>query len=311
MVLKGKTKMIVDDNKKNFAQFRKELLSLCPRMDEQEVYRNWWAYQSPHNDWKIQQEPMWGCDKKYHMVYLTKTALGEIYVGMHSTSSLDDNYHGSGDELRKLKEEGALLETTPLEFFRTRGEALAMEAHIVNRDFIIADGVLNQTPGGDDTRHNAVDNTNDFDFKPRFQPKVVQREISPLLKGSAPAYELPKEASDIIESFGTDPTPVPEVKPVHQAKATTVKSGKGTFWPFSALDVEIGDILTFAKDESITCKVLNNNCLVEYQGKAWKLTELTKHLMTGKKGKYTTLGFWKHNGKFLADVAKEKERKAA
>lgn len=289
--------MIVDDNKKNFAQFRKELLGLCPRMDEKEVYRNWWAYQSPHNDWKIQQEPMWGFDKKYHMVYLTKTGLGEIYVGMHSTPDLDDNYHGSGDEIRKLKEAGALLETTPLEFFRTRGEALAMEAHIVNRDFIIADGVLNQSPGGDDTRHDKYSNK-ELNFS---NPK-----ISPLLK--EPEYKLPKAACDIIDSFGAGTKPT-ETKPKTVIKKD--EKGKGTFWPFSALDVEIGDILTFAKDESITCKVLNNNCLVEYQGKAWKLTELTKHLMTGKKGKYTTLGFWKHNGKFLADIAKEKEPVAA
>lgn len=279
--------MTVDDNKKNFAQFRKELLSLCPRMDEQEVYRNWWAYQSPHNDWKIQQEPMWGCDKKYHMVYLTKTVLGEIYVGVHSTHDLNDGYNGSGDEIRRLKEAGALLETTPLEFFRTRGEALAMEAHIVDNYFIIESGVLNRTLGGDDTRHD-VKAVNVNDFKPGFQ-------------ASAPKYELPKEACSIIDSFGAEPA-----KPAtDRTCGRTTGRKSGDFWPFSRLGIGIGEVLTFAKDESKSCRVLNSSCLVEYQGKSWKLTELTKHLMQNEKCRYTTLGFWKHNGRFLVDIANE------
>lgn len=268
--------------KKNYAKFRSELLNLCPGMGEQEVYLNWWKYQCRDNKWEIQQKPMWGCGQKYHMVYLTKTGLGEIYVGVHSTPDLNDGYNGSGEEIRKLKEDGRLLETTPLEFFRTREEALAMEAHIVDREFIIENGVLNHTLGGDDSRHNAV----------QVQPKV-------------PDYQLPKEACAVIDSFGADIPPAPAKKQAYS------KSGnKGSFHTFAMMNIAIGEILTFAKDESVACKVLDNNCMVEYKGKKYKLTDLTKQLLVGQKLKYTTLGFWKHRGRFLQEIVDELKKAA-
>ena len=270
--------------KKNYAKFRRELLNLCPGMGEQEVYLNWWKYQCRDNNWQIQQKPMWGCGKKYHMVYLTKTGLGEIYVGVHSTLDLNDGYNGSGVEIQKLKFSGASLETTPLEFFRTREEALAMEAHIVDREFIIENGVLNHTLGGDDSRHNAV----------QVQPKV-------------PDYQLPKEACDVIDSFGTDAVPTPE--PVKTQTCGT-NGKKGSFHTFAMMDIEVGEVLTFAKDESIACRVLDRNCMVEYKGKKYKLTDLTKQLLVGQKLKYTTLGFWKHRGRFLQEIVDELKKAA-
>lgn len=271
--------------KKNYAKFRSELLNLCPGMDEQEVYLKWWKYQFMDSTWEIHQKPTWGCDRKYHMVYITITGLGKIYVGVHSTSDLCDGYHGSGDEIRELKNSGALLETIPLEFFRTRGEALAMEEYIVDRDFIIEPGVLNHTVGGDDTRHDT----------PQVQNKV-------------PDYQLPKEACDVIASFGANIPPAPK------SVQNEPKKRKGNFYTFADLSVAIGEILTFAQDESIACKVIDNDCMVEYKGKHYKLTDLTKKILNIDKLGYTTLGYWKLRGQFLVNIAdelKKKQKRAA
>ena len=84
--------------KKNYAKFRSELLNLCPGMDEREVYLKWWKYQFRDSTWEIHQKPTCGCDRKYHMVYITITGLGKIYVGVHSTSDLCDGYLWSFSE---------------------------------------------------------------------------------------------------------------------------------------------------------------------------------------------------------------------
>ena len=142
---------------KTYAKFRRELLALCPYMGEREIYRNWWRYNThsrPGDDWTLQQTPMRGVDSKYHYLYVTTPdSTGEIYVGIHSTLELDDGYSGSGDEVRKCKDCGVKLDTTVLEFFRTREEALAMERYVVNAKFLVESGVLNKTIGGDDSRH--------------------------------------------------------------------------------------------------------------------------------------------------------------
>lgn len=294
--------------KKNYAKFRSELLNLCPGMDEQEVYLKWWKYQFRDSTWEIHQKPTWGCDRKYHMVYITITGLGKIYVGVHSTPDLCDGYHGSGDEIRKLRESGALLETIPLEFFRTRGEALAMEEYIVDRDFIIEPGVLNHTLGGDDSRHD--NDMKSHDIVPKSCPKVVQPTIpSPTLKIPGTAYELPKEACDIIDSFGANIPPAPK------SVQNEPKKRKGNFYTFADLSVAIGEILTFAQDESIACKVIDNDCMVEYKGRQYKLTDLTKKILNIDKLGYTTLGYWKLRGQFLVNIAdelkKKKQKKAA
>ena len=143
---------------KNYAKFRRELLALCPLMDEREIYKNWWAYNC-HSDkgftWTLQQTPMRGVDSKYHYFYITITPMGEQYNGIHSTLELDDGYNGSGDEIQKYKLDGVKLKTTILEFFRTREEALAMEKYVVDNLFLVEPGVLNKVPGGDDTRHDS------------------------------------------------------------------------------------------------------------------------------------------------------------
>ena len=87
---------------------------------------------------------------------------------------------------------------------------LAMEEYIVDRDFIIEPEVLNHTVGGDDTRHDT----------PQVQNKV-------------PDYQLPKEACDVIESFGANIPPAPK------SVQNEPKKRKGNFYTFADLSVAI------------------------------------------------------------------------
>lgn len=282
------------NNAKNYAKYRHELMALCPGMSEQEIYKSWVSYMNSISlgrgtkcAWEVVQDPVVGLDGKYHYVYITIDKQGRIYVGKHSCTRLDDDYQGSGEEVQKMQDVGEKLTTFILEFFRSDGQALGAEKDIVTREFVIEDKVLNQTIGGDDSRH---------------------------APSKDPGYQLPQEACDVISSFGEDSDIPPETPPapVEKKKDTTAtrktynkKKPSGSYWPFNRLEVPIGSILTFAKDESKFCKVVDGNNSVEYNGKVLSLSDLTKELMKGYRGKYTTLGFWKYNGRFLVDIADE------
>lgn len=87
----------------------------------------------------------------YHFVYkTTNTVTGKSYIGAHSTTELDDNYLGSGkqikDSIKKYGKQVFIREI--LEYFGTRGEAFAREAEMVTDDFIKESNNYNMCPGG-------------------------------------------------------------------------------------------------------------------------------------------------------------------
>lgn len=74
----------------------------------------------------------------------------KIYVGVHSTNKLDDGYIGSGwvlkDAIKKYGREKFTREI--LYMFPSRREAMAMEAEIVDQDFVDRKDTYNLTIGG-------------------------------------------------------------------------------------------------------------------------------------------------------------------
>lgn len=87
----------------------------------------------------------------YHFLYkTTNTVTGKSYIGAHSTTELDDNYLGSGkqikDSIKKYGKQVFIREI--LEYFGTRSEAFAREAEIVTDDFIKESNNYNMCPGG-------------------------------------------------------------------------------------------------------------------------------------------------------------------
>jgi hypothetical protein len=89
--------------------------------------------------------------KKYHFIYKTTNLLnGKYYVGMHSTSNLNDGYLGSGKRLRysirKYGIENFKLEI--IEWLASREELVEKEKQLVNEDLLKDEMCINLKPGG-------------------------------------------------------------------------------------------------------------------------------------------------------------------
>lgn len=90
-------------------------------------------------------------DKKFHYVYKTTNLInGKYYIGVHSSSHLDDGYLGSGTSLikalQKYGEENFKREI--LEFVNTAEEKWIAEIKHVTLDVVKDPNSYNQAPGG-------------------------------------------------------------------------------------------------------------------------------------------------------------------
>lgn len=91
--------------------------------------------------------------KKANIHYLYKTTCkvtGRYYIGMHSTTNLEDGYMGSGKRLRhsirKYGKENHVKEI--LEFFDNREDLAKREKEVVNHNLIKEELCMNLTTGG-------------------------------------------------------------------------------------------------------------------------------------------------------------------
>jgi hypothetical protein len=90
-------------------------------------------------------------NKKYHIVYKTTNIVNnKIYIGLHSTNNLNDNYIGSGKILKKaIKKYGKdKFVCEILYLYRTRDEARKKEAEIVTTSFCNRPDTYNLIEGG-------------------------------------------------------------------------------------------------------------------------------------------------------------------
>ena len=90
-------------------------------------------------------------EKDIHYLYKTTCLItNRYYIGMHSTSNLEDGYMGSGKKLtysiRKYGKENHFKEI--LEFFDTREELTKRETEVVNSDLIKEVNCMNLVIGG-------------------------------------------------------------------------------------------------------------------------------------------------------------------
>ena len=89
--------------------------------------------------------------KKYHYIYKTTCNLnGKYYIGMHSTSDLEDGYMGSGKRLRySIRKYGIENHTKEiLEFLDDRDSLNKREAEIINEELINDPLCMNLKCGG-------------------------------------------------------------------------------------------------------------------------------------------------------------------
>ena len=90
-------------------------------------------------------------EKNIHYIYKTTcNVTGKWYIGMHSTSNLDDEYMGSGKILRySIRKHGKDNHTKEiLEYLKTREELVLREIEIVNKELISDGKCMNLKEGG-------------------------------------------------------------------------------------------------------------------------------------------------------------------
>lgn len=88
---------------------------------------------------------------KYHYIYkITCLKNNRYYIGMHSTSNLNDGYFGGGKRIKNsVKKHGKDAHRKEiLEFFENRGSLRQREIQIINEDLLNDPLCMNLQPGG-------------------------------------------------------------------------------------------------------------------------------------------------------------------
>lgn len=90
--------------------------------------------------------------QKYHILYRTTCTVTEnFYIGVHSTTNLEDGYMGSGIRLlNSVLKHGKENHTREiLEFFDTREDLMKREIEVVNDELLKEEKCMNLKKGGD------------------------------------------------------------------------------------------------------------------------------------------------------------------
>ncbi len=140
---------------------------------------------------------------KYYVIYkITNLQTGRIYIGMHRTNNLDDNYMGSSKLLKQsIKKRGIEnFKKEILHIFNNIDDMVKKEAELVNSEFVARKDTYNQHLGGKGSwyhlyntvcvkdKHNRIFRVNNKD----------ERYLSGELKDVNKGYVMTKDKNGIV-----------------------------------------------------------------------------------------------------------------
>jgi hypothetical protein len=137
--------------------------------------------------------------KEYHYIYKTICDVTDkYYIGMHSTSKLDDSYIGSGKYLRHSIDKYGIENHTKyiLEFLNDRKSLEKREAEIVNEDLLKDPMCMNLTIGGgggfsiEQQRKNAIASNAKQKILKENNPEWWLNRSKKISEGNKIAYDI-------------------------------------------------------------------------------------------------------------------------
>lgn len=134
---------------------------------------------------------------KYHFIYKTTNIKnGKYYIGMHSTSNLDDGYIGSGNRIRRaIRKHGKEnFKFEVLEFFDCRELLAQREKELITEELLRDPMCMNLKKGGEGGWHIHATNAfkeklKNLEFKQKFSEACSNRNKKLLELGTIKSWK--------------------------------------------------------------------------------------------------------------------------
>lgn len=133
--------------------------------------------------------------------------------------------------------------------------------------------------------------------------KLIHTVFSKSQVSNSELFALDKDvAKEMLESFeGEQVYPDPKTKAATGTTHTTTPSAPTSErFTFKKAGIPVGSVLTYIRDDSITCKTADDKNKVIYQGKQYTISGLAKDLEGSKSARGSL--YWQYKNELLEDI---------